>query len=256
MRDTKIYYSKKIKPKAPVMIVGLPGIGNVGSLVGEHIRAELGGVRFASLYSAHFPHHVVMMKNGMARPVSNRFYYIKRTGKMKSDLVILVGDFQAISPEGQYEVNEKIVRFFKKIGGERIYTIGGYSTSQGYVQHPKVFGVASSKKLVGELKAKGIVFGKAQGLIMGSAGLIVTMARKNHVDAACVMGETGMLEVDANSAKAVIDVMKNILHLDLDLKNIEKIKSETDKMLKSMMEAQANQEQGPPPNKDVMSYIR
>jgi uncharacterized protein (TIGR00162 family) len=255
MEKSVIYYNKKIKPKDPIMVVGLPGIGTVGSLAGEHIRSELDGIKFATLYSPSFPHNVIMMNNGLARMISNRFYYIKKQGKMKNDLIVLTGDFQAITTEGQYEVNEKIVRFFKHLGGKMIYTIGGYNTSQSYIQNPKVFGVATNKKIVKELSTKKIIFGQAQGMIMGSAGLILLMARKHKIDAACIMGETGFLEVDANSTKAVIEVLKNILSLDLDLTNIQKIKEETDKMLKSMEESAKSGSENKS-FKDNPSYIR
>ena len=37
---TKIYYKKR-KLKDPILIVGLPGIGNVGNLAAEHIRKSI-----------------------------------------------------------------------------------------------------------------------------------------------------------------------------------------------------------------------
>ena len=56
--------------------------------------------------------------------MSNRFYHCN-SAKGKRDLVILLGDAQPLSPEGQYDVNERIVEFFKMLGGRTIYTIGG-----------------------------------------------------------------------------------------------------------------------------------
>ena len=124
MNKTTIYYDKKVKMKAPVMVVGLPGIGSVGALVGEHLKAELGAKKFASLYSPHFMHQTIMLKNGHTRLISNRFYY----KELKNNtLILLLGDTQAATPEGQYDINEEIVRFFKGLGGAQIYTIGGYS---------------------------------------------------------------------------------------------------------------------------------
>ncbi len=257
MDKSVIYYDKKLKIKDPILVVGLPGIGNVGSLVGEHLRAELDAKRFATLYSPHFPHNVIMLPNGGFRLVNNRFYHISASSnkKLKNDIVILVGDFQALSPEGQYEVNEKIVRFFKKLGGKTIYTVAGYNTSRGYIQNPKVFGVATDKKLAAKLKPKNVIFGEAAGMLFGSSGLIIAFAKKYGMDAACIMGETGMLEVDANSAKAVLQSLSKILEVDIKLENIDKIRKETDNMLKNLEKAAGESEAGEPP-KGGFPYIR
>src|SRR5271155_3818438 len=123
MKDTKIFY-KKVKFTDPVLIVGLPGIGSVGSLVADHLRNELKAKKFATLYSPHFPYQVIMLNNGNFRLINNRFYYVKGK-KGKSDIILLLGDAQPMTSEGQYEVNEKIVEFFKHLGGSKIYTIGG-----------------------------------------------------------------------------------------------------------------------------------
>ena len=64
MNRTKIYYKKKLKFRNPVMIVGLPGIGSVGSLVAEYLKNELDAKRFATLYSPHFIHQTIMLKSG------------------------------------------------------------------------------------------------------------------------------------------------------------------------------------------------
>lgn len=256
MKETKIYQKEKITLRNPIMIVGLPGIGNVGSLVGEHLKRELNATRFATLYSPHFPHQVFMLKSGGVRLLSNRFYYWRNPSKEKGarDLVVLTGDSQAISTEGQYDVNAKIVEFFKKLGGKTIYTVGGYSPSNQYVHTPRVFAVSNNKEMIKKLKADGALLGKAYGMIFGSAGLIVGLAKKYNVEASCVMGETGLLEVDANSAKAVLNFFIKHLSLNVNLENIEKIRKETEKMLLELDEATRSASQ--PPSKENLTYIR
>ncbi|MDE1827590.1 MAG: proteasome assembly chaperone family protein [Candidatus Micrarchaeota archaeon] len=255
MHNTKIYCNKSVKPRNPILLVGLPGIGNVGSLVGEHVKNELKANKFATLYSPHFPHQVLMLKSGGIRLVSNRFYHWKNPSKDKKarDLIILVGDFQALSSEGQYEINEKIVEFYKKMGGKMIYTVGGYNTSNQYIKEPRVFAVTTDKATIPALKSKGVIFGQASGMIWGSAGLLLAFAKKHKLTGTCIMGETGMLEVDAHAAKAVLDILVKELGLKIDLDNMEKISQETQKMMKAMEEAMQKESQG---NKENFTYIR
>ena len=62
-----------------------------------------------------------------------------------------------------------------------------------------------------------------------------------------------MLDVDANSAKAVLQTLNGMLGLGVDLKNIEKLKADTERMLQEMEDASKTAQQ-----KDMkpQSYIR
>ena len=257
MKGTKIYY-KKTKFNDPVLFVGLPGIGSIGSLVAEHLRNELKAKKFATLYSSHFPYQIIMLKNGAFRLINNRFYYAKGT-KGKSDVIILLGDAQPITPEGQYEVNERIVEFFKQLGGRKIYTIGGFSMGAQYVKAPKVFGLATDAAMIGYMKKQGVTPTDSTGMsVLGSAGMIVAFSKKHKMSAACIMGETGMLDVDANSAKAVLQVIGRLLGREIKLGSIEKLRGETEKMLKDLQEAAGVPIQQPEtgPYKGDTGYIR
>ncbi len=256
-KKTKIYYSRNHHVSDPILLVGLPGIGNIGSLVGEHIKNELKAKKFAVLYSPSFPHQVIMGKSGSMRMVSNRFYHFKN--KKGRSIVVLVGDAQASSPRGQYEVNEKIVRFFKRLGGKTIYSVGGYNGTGQYVPQPRVFGVSNNKKLMHALEKNGVRFGEVVGTIWGSAGLIPAMAKRHGIGGACIMGETGMLEIDANAAKAVIMVLEKVLDIDVNLENIDKIKKETEKLLKDLESVSKNMQENQgsgPRGGETLSYIR
>ncbi len=82
----------------------------------------------------------------------------------------------------------------------------------------------------------------------------MTFAKKYKIDAACIMGETGMLDVDANSAKAVLGVVSKLLDIKVNSENLDKIKKETEKMVKAFEEAAESQ--GQQPSKENFTYIR
>ena len=239
--ETIIKRNKSVKPRAPILVVGLPGIGNVGKLVAEHLKREFKAVRFATLYSPHFPHQVVMLKNGSIRLVSNRFYLIKSKRANGNDIVLLTGDVQAVSPEGQYDVNAKIVDFFKnELKGTFIYTIGGYSIGEvnAIVKSPRVFGNATRKDVLKQFTGTDVVFGESRGLIWGSAGLIMAFAKMNKMDGICLMGETSFLDMDASAAKAVILTLSKKLQLDINTANLDKIINKTAKAIKEIEKQQ------------------
>ncbi len=256
-KETIIYY-KKTKFNEPVLIVGLPGVGSVGSLVAEHLRSQFKAKKFATLYSPHFPYQIVLLKNGTFRMITNRFYYIKR-GNGKRDVMLLTGDAQPLSSEGQYEVNDKIVEFFKLMGGSEIYTIGGFSSGAQYVRNPKVFGLGTDRQAVSHMKKHGVTPTDALNMaVVGSAGMIVAFAKKHKMRASCILGETGALEVDANTAKAVLQTLGKLLGISIKLDDIDKLKAETERLMKEFDEAQKGAAgQGPDGlPKGTASYIR
>ncbi|MEM3227904.1 MAG: proteasome assembly chaperone family protein [Candidatus Micrarchaeaceae archaeon] len=235
MQGTKIVEQKKVKPYKPIMVVGLPGVGYVGRLVALHLIKQFKAEKFAVLYSDQFPYEVIMTKKGTVRIASNRFYLIKRK-RPQSDIIVLTGDVQALTSEGQYLVNTKILDYFKSLGGSFIYTLGGYSSGNAIVEKPRVFGNATSLKVVDSFKKSGVIFGKTRGSIVGSAGLIVAFAKAEKLDGICLMGESSFLNVDANAAKSVLLVLSKNLGLKIDTAGLDSIINKTAQALKSIEE--------------------
>lgn len=249
------------KPRKPILIVGLPGIGSVGRLVAEHIKRQYKAEKIATIYSPHFPHQVLMLKNGKLRLVSNRLYLIRSYETIGNDIMILTGDSQPITPEGQYSVNSMIVDTFKReYNGTFIYTIGGYSMANNEVKKPRVFGNASTNRVITSFKNSDVLFGKSRGAIMGSAGLIVAFARMQHVDAICLMGETSFIDIDAAAAKAVLGVLAKKLNLSIKTTQLDQLIVKTAKAVKELenqMAPEMGQQQGTEPAEPHgPSYIR
>ena len=257
MKGTIIVSKKGVKLKNPIMIEGLPGIGLVGKLATEHLIKELKAEKVAEVYSEHFPHQVLMMKKGTLRMLKNKFYAWKNPKKGKSDLLMLVGDVQAITPEAQFEVCNALLNYFEKMNGKRIYTIGGYGVGK-IVENPRVLGSATHKELVDELKKYGVVFGEASGSIIGAAGLLLGLGKIRKMEGACLMGETHGGYVDAKSAKSVLNVLTKILGINVDLNKFDERVKETEKFMKRMekeIEKQKGIGEGAIKSDDL-SYIR
>ncbi|HID73371.1 TPA: proteasome assembly chaperone family protein, partial [Candidatus Micrarchaeota archaeon] len=127
MKETTIMEREPVKLKNGVLLTGLPGIGLIGQVVGRYLVKELKARKVATLLSPHFPHQVFMTKKGGMRIIRNSFYVVK---KKKVNLLILVGDVQAMSSVGQYEVADAILEYAQKSGVNTVMTVGGYSTGK------------------------------------------------------------------------------------------------------------------------------
>lgn len=249
--ETRIRMKKGAKVSKPTLVVGLPGIGSVGRIVVEQIRKEYGAKRIATIYSPYFPSHVMMTKSGGIRMVSDRLYQIKRAG---GDILLLTGDFQPPSPEGQYRVNSEIIEFFKDgLKGSFVYTVGGYVSHDGIPGKPRVFGNATGRGVVKRFANHGIVFGKSKGAIWGAAGMLLAFAKMRKIDGICLLGETGMMEFDATAAKAVLEVLSKAMRLKVRTEGIDGLISEAARVEAELAQQMSAQEQ----DKDrKLSYIR
>lgn len=246
--ETYIRVVRKMNFNEPIAIEGLPGIGLVGKIAAEHLARQLEAKRIAEVYSPHFPHQVIMRKNGTIRMLRNVIYGYK---KGKTELIILLGDVQAVTSEAQFEVTNKLLDYFQSLNVKRIYTLGGYGSGK-YLENPRVLGAATHKRLVEELSKKGVVFGESRGTIIGAAGMLLGLGKLRGMEGVCLMGETHGAYVDAKAAKVLLKKLCEILDIKISLEDLDKrIKiDELTKKEMSKMEGSAEEGEGP------LSYIR
>jgi len=228
MKESIVKFLAKPKLKKPVLIEGLPGMGYVGKLAAEHLVAELHAEKFAEIYSPHFPHHIYIEESGIARPVRNEFYLASPSDK---DMIILVGDAQAISSEGHYEVTGKILDVAEQFSVEQLFTLGGYATGRHTRAKPKVVGVVSHPELVDVYREHGVVIEEEGGPIIGASGLILGLGKLRGMRGICLLGETHGMVVDHRSAKAVLEVLTHILGIEVDMAALEQRAKETERIL-------------------------
>src|SRR4030042_475134 len=211
MEDIVIVYKEKPVLKAPVFVEGLPGVGNVGKLAAEHLVDQLKAVKFAEIFSKFFPPQVLVNDSGVIRLVSNEMYYVKRSDGAH-DIIIMVGDYQGLTPDGQYELSDKTLQIIKELGVKRMFTLGGYGLGK-MIEKPRVLGAATDPELVEEMKKHGVTFSKGEpgSGIVGASGLLLGLGTLYGMKSWCLMGETSGYFVDPKGAQAVLEVLSRIL---------------------------------------------
>ena len=254
MKETIIIEKERPKKlKNPALIVGLPGIGLIGQVVSKYMAKELKAKKIAVLYSPHFPHQVLMTKRGRMRLIRNSFYLYK--GK-KRDLVILVGDIQAMSSQGQYEVAGKILDYVSELGVKKVISVGGYSTGT-MVEKRKIFGLVTNKDRIAKLKKYGIIFGETKGSIVGAAGLIPSLASLKGMEGVAILGETHGGYVDTTAAREIVKLLSKYFDVKISLKRIDERAKKSEKIIKKLEdEIKKNLETAFGQQGQTVSYIR
>ena len=218
MKTTVIKELVNVELKNPILVEGFPGLGMVGNIATQYLVKQLKAQKLATLYSPHFPYHVLVDKTGGARLLRGEFY-LWRNETGENDFILLTGDSQPQTIEGQFEVANSILDFAEKKNVKMIITLGGYRNEvEG---HPKVVAVSTNPALFERaVKAKAIS-SDAGTPIVGTAGLLLGLAKFRKTDAVCLLGETRGYLPDPKTAKSVIEVLQGLLSFNVDLKGLD-----------------------------------
>jgi len=215
---THVKLLKRVRLRSPVLIEGLPGLALVGRLSVSYLVEALGAEKFAELYSPHFPYYVIVDGDGHIRLPKGEFYYWRSDGRAP-DLILMVGDSQAQTSEGQYEVATCVLEFAKKHGAKTVITVGGYRTEGG---GHRVMCASTSKELLNMAVSAGATVSPLGSPIVGIAGLLLGLASFTGMDAICLLGETRGHIPDPGAAKNVLRVLTSMLGLEVDLSGLDK----------------------------------
>jgi proteasome assembly chaperone (PAC2) family protein len=228
----------KREPKLnhPTMIIGWPGIGNIGLITVDTIRQaleaeELGEIEPEEFF---FPNKVVIRASVLTEMgfPTNKFYYKQLANR---DIILFVGEEQPATRESMYaegprayEMANIVLDVAQKFECGRIYTSGAAISITHHTMKPGVWAVGNQKSLLSELKKypNTILMSQAegrgnQGSITGLNGLLIGTAKSRKFPGICLMGEIPdyLSRVPfpyPKASLAVIDVLSNILNLSID----------------------------------------
>jgi hypothetical protein len=242
MESIKTIFYDEPELKDPILIEGLPGVGNVGKLAAEHLLDQIDAVKMADIYSKHFPPQVVVDDDGICKLVNNELYYAKGKGE-QPDLIMLIGDYQGLTPEGQYELSDHVLQVAMRFGVKMVFTLGGYGIGK-MVEEPRVLGATTGSELVEEMKEKGVVFSRGEpgSGIVGASGLLLGLGKVYGLKAVCLMGETSGYFVDPKGAEAVLRVLAEILKVEIDFSDLEDKAEQIDIITSKLKEIENPQE--------------
>jgi uncharacterized protein (TIGR00162 family) len=218
MKTTVIKELTKVELKNPILVEGFPGLGMVGSIATKYLVKQLKAQKLAVLHSPHFPYHVIVNKKGGARLLRGEFYFWKNEAG-ENDFIFLTGDSQAQTIEGQFEIANSILDFAEKKNVKTVITIGGYRNEVEGT--PNVVAVSTNPVLLKKALNAKAVSSEAGTPIVGTAGLLLGLAKFRKMDAVCLLGETRGYLPDPKTAKTVIEVLQGLLDVKVELKGLD-----------------------------------
>jgi proteasome assembly chaperone (PAC2) family protein len=195
---------KEVELNNPDMIVGWPGIGNVGLITVDTIRQAVQAEELGEIepWDFFYPNKVIIRASILTdiRFPTGKFYNKRLANR---DLLFFVAEEQPATRETMYAEGERayemanmVLDVAQKFGCRRIYTSGAAVAVTHHSLKPRVWGVASRKALLKELRGytntilMSEVEGRGnQGSITGLNGLLIGIAKRHGFPGICLMGE-------------------------------------------------------------------
>ncbi|MEM4247066.1 MAG: PAC2 family protein [Candidatus Woesearchaeota archaeon] len=222
------YTTKKPELKNPILIEGLPGIGNVGKLALDFIIDETKAKKIAEFHSFGFPHSVFVNEENLVELPAIEVFVKQR--KRKPDLLLLAGDVQPLDEQSCYQFSDAVLEMAKELGCNEIITLGGVAMKQA-PKKPQVYLTGNNKEIVRKyLKSTTLnqnIYGTV-GPIVGVSGVLVGLAKRKNIDAVSLLAETygHPMYLGVAGAKEILKVLNKKLNLNLRMKQLEKELSE------------------------------
>jgi uncharacterized protein len=240
--------------KNSIVLVGLPGIGNVGKIVTDYLVKTMNATRAMRLFTTSFPHAAYMNRDGtMRRPTVNIYQFMKG----KQDFILIAGDLQPTNEKTSYELTRLVFEIIGQGNIKLVTTLGGIGNDL-MREIPKVFYTATETDLITKYKkiydVENITFGSV-GPIVGITGTFLTEAQLRGIHGTCLIGETinKELYIGLGGAIEILKILSRVYGLDIKTKVLDKEFSK----LKEVAEdapTMMNQEEKPTIGKEL-SYI-
>jgi uncharacterized protein (TIGR00162 family) len=165
------------------------------------------------------------------------FYFVKNSNG-PNDIILFTGDSQSQTIEGQYEIAEKMLSFAKKYNVQTIATIGGYRIETK--EKPKVIIAGTNQEILNKAIVAGATVSSSGSPIVGTAGLILGLARFKKIDALCLLGETRGYLPDPLAARSVIEVLNSMFNINVNMTGMEQDIEKADKMVNRLQQIEAS----------------
>lgn len=211
LRKSRIVAYVEPRLEEPILVMGLPGVGEVGRVAVEMLLDLARGEHIADLYSPYFPDLVAIDEFGVSHLLKYELY---ASNQSQPNLIILKGDTYPDPEEipSYYEVADLILRYAKGLGSKRVVALEGYYKTDGAGD---LYVAGSSKELVEDLAKK--VNAKAYDgeRIIGISALVLGLAKLRGLEALCILGATSEQTRDRGTAVSVLKALEQGLSLKL-----------------------------------------
>jgi len=219
----------------PIVIEGLPGIGNVGKIAIDFIVESIKAKKFLEITSSTFPHSVFINEDNLVDLPAINMYYKKIRSQ---EFIFIAGDVQPLDERSCHEFCNMVLDKLEKAQVKEIITLGGIGLPK-IPKQPKVYLTANTNDMLTRYKTKEMekeIFGVV-GPIIGVSGLLVGLAKKRSIPAAAILAQTfgHPSYMGVKPARELIKILSQKFNFNINLTALDKEISELDLATKASL---------------------
>ncbi len=201
---------KKPTPSGATMLYGLPDVGLVGLIATSYLISELDLEEIAYMDSDLLPPVVVLHEGLPHAPL--RIYGNKNFIAVISEL--------AVPAEALHTVMRKLVDWGQTKKIKMMVSMGGIPIeNRQVITEPKVYGAASTKKLLDTLSKKGLSILK-EGYMVGPQALTMRYSSEKEIPAIGLLAQSFYNYPDPEAAATVLKELSKITEIKIDISKL------------------------------------
>jgi predicted ATP-grasp superfamily ATP-dependent carboligase len=230
--------ANEAKP-APWLIAGWPGMGNVAVIAAGYLVHHLDMRPVGELPAqGHFDISEVEVKDGLiaSTKLPRGVFYRWSNKKGGRDLIVFLGEAQPSS--GSYAYAHELVEAASRMGVERVVTFASMASGLHPSENPRVFGVASDKSTLEELR-RAEVEPLADGQIGGLNGLVLAVAGERGLSGMGLLAEIPFFAAavpNPKAARVALSVFSILADIEVSLEELGKHAAAMDAALVEALE--------------------
>ncbi len=233
---------EEVKPKNPVLIQGVPGLGLVGKIAASYLIRKFDSKKVAVIYSDYLPlpdgSSGIRIDERDIQPPSYDIYFIESSER---DLFVLTSEVQPMA-FGQYKIGELVLDYSQELGTSTVITMGGYIPGTPDIKG--VFACTNNDDFMKQLREVGVQ-PLVGGYVTGAAGLLVGLADLRGITSACLLGTTSGAFPDPKASKMVLEVIDKLYNLNIDLEELEKEAEAAEEIIREEIKLGGSEEYKP-----------
>lgn len=225
----------EMKVKKPVIIIGLPGTGLVGSVAAAHLVEKM-NMPFAGYITSESFAPLAAIHNYTPLPAARVHY------SSDKNLVVVLSEM-TIPVASSQEFADKVYEFAKSLNSPYIVSLGGVSMKEG---ENVVYVVASDQKLAKSMLAKKGTRPIKEGATTGVTGVLLTKGVLENYPIASILAEASQDYLDPKAAANALRVLSDFMGVGIDTSALDKEALELGKTIKeNLIKSKIAKKMGP-----------
>ncbi|XEO77902.1 hypothetical protein WKT22_02936 [Candidatus Lokiarchaeum ossiferum] len=225
MQNFRLIQLDELNPSSlnhPLCIIGMPGIADIGKFAVDQLIGIFKARKYCEIIFNDYPAGAIVDESLLSTPKAEILYYLDP--KKKQDLILITADAQAMSPRGIYEISDYIATLIHQLGVVKILALGAYPIKNAKAEQGSIYITSTETKYIDQFLNSGEAKKVSKGVIIGSNGLIPTLAKARFgMEGIVLLAETdnsAIMNENITDLQASIHLLELVgKHFNLPIKN-------------------------------------